>query len=75
MKLKKKEDSHPTTSRPRLLLLLLEKSKERDTRNLHDLEPDSRNITNSMTFTSKSSDQDFILQTIINNHITGGYTL
>jgi hypothetical protein len=59
---KKREGSHPTNLRPRLLLLLLEKSQERHTRNLHNLESNTRNITHGVTFTSKSSNQNFILK-------------
>jgi hypothetical protein len=47
--------------RPWLLLLLLEKGKQRHTRDLDNLEPDTRNISNSVTLTTKSSNQHFIL--------------
>ena len=45
----------------RLLLLSTEQSEERSLGDTHHLETDSRNITNSMTRTTESSNQDFII--------------
>jgi hypothetical protein len=47
--------------RPWLLFLLLEKGKQRHTRDLDDLEPDTRNISHSVTLTTKSGNQHLIL--------------
>jgi hypothetical protein len=47
--------------RPWLLFLLLEKGKQRHTRDLDNLEPDTRNISHSVTLTTKSSNQHLVL--------------
>ena len=44
-----------------LLLLLLVKSPKRDSSNLDDLEPYSRNITNGVTGTTETGDQNFVV--------------
>eukprot|EP00966_Prymnesium_polylepis_P103714 2401322-Prymnesium_polylepis.1 len=48
--------------RPRLLLLLAVEREQGDTRHLHDLESDTRNITNSVALTAEPSDQHLILR-------------
>ena len=45
----------------RLLLLSTEQSEERGLGDTHNLETDSRNITNSVTRTTESSNQNFIV--------------
>ena len=45
----------------RLLLLSTEQSKERSLGDTYHLETDSRNITHSVTGTTESSNQDFII--------------
>jgi hypothetical protein len=44
-----------------LLLLLLVESEKRNTGNLDDLETDTRNITNSATLTTETSNQNFVV--------------
>ena len=44
-----------------LLNLLLPESKQRDTRDLDDLETDTRNITLSLTLSTKTGEQDFVV--------------
>jgi hypothetical protein len=44
-----------------LLLLLLVESEEGNTGNLDDLETDTRNITNSATLTTETSNQNFVV--------------
>lgn len=47
--------------RPWLLFLLLEKSQKRDTGNLHNLKSNPGNISHSMPFPTKSSNQHLVL--------------
>ncbi|KAK4749341.1 hypothetical protein SAY87_026790 [Trapa incisa] len=61
-----------TFLRPWLLLLLLEECKERDTRDLHNLEPNSRNISHSMALPTKSSNQYLILSSEEKKHNQSG---
>lgn len=60
----------------RLLLLLAEQSKEGGLRDADDLETDSGNITDSVTGTTETSNEDFIVfinvvQTTITRHESG----
>ena len=52
-----------TRLRPRSFLLSCEKSFQRYVGNFHDLETDTRNITDGVTATSESCDQDFVGKT------------
>jgi hypothetical protein len=54
-------DSVAGKLRTRLLLLVLEKGKERHTGNLDNLEADTRQITNRVTRPTKARDKNFIV--------------
>ena len=51
----------PISLRPWLFLFLLKESKQRHAGYLHNLKPDSRNISNGMPLPSKSRNQHLIL--------------
>lgn len=47
--------------RPWLLLLLLEESEERDTRDLDDLETNTGNVTLCLALTTETRDEDLVV--------------
>lgn len=53
---------------PWLFLFLLKESQERHSRYLHNLESDSRNISHGVPLSTKSCNQDFVLQQLHHSH-------
>ena len=54
-------DSSSSSLRTRLLLLFLVQGQQRDTSNLDDLETDTRQITNSLSLATETSNQNLIV--------------
>lgn len=49
------------TLRPGLLFLASEERKKTDTTDLHDLEPNTRDVTNGMTRSAETGDEDLVV--------------
>lgn len=62
-------------SRSRTLLLFLVQGKQRYAGDFDDLESNSRNITNGVSLTTKSSDEDFVVFLKIHYYLSTGNKL